>query len=107
MNVIIIFNRETKSSDPDNNIKIDKLKLENDSLSEDSYNDDEPDNFEWSEEENENGEFKNHKSHMNPQGLSNKNMNYQSVDKLFTKFVGKINVDKYDLSNLDGGDRFN
>ncbi|KAK6634112.1 hypothetical protein RUM44_004720 [Polyplax serrata] len=78
-------------------------KLEKETFSDGSYDDD-SDEFQWSDNNNEKGDIKSTKGRMNPQGQSSKVMNYQSVDKLFSKFSGKISVDKYECPG-GGADR--
>lgn len=91
---------------PSNDIDAIRTKLENGTISDDSYDEQsDSDNFEWSGEENGSRELKSNKTHMNPQEQSSKSLTYQSIDKLFSKYSGKINIGKYECSNLDGEDK--
>ena len=72
--------------------------------------DDEDWEYDW-EGKGKSGNVQQHKPNLNPQGQSNKYMNYQSIDKLFNKYSDKINVDQYECSdlkdlNLPDGERY-
>lgn len=97
--------KKTSSSIKEISSKLMKETLEDKEEESDSFNEG-SDQEDWSDIENQNGNIKNSKTHMNPQVQSFKAMNYQSIDKLFQKFSGKINIYEYEFSSLDGTDRY-